>query len=107
MSKEIFMTTWRNKWITSGAGSIDDFFKIFESLAERFRKWKEWGITLNDDGGVGDDYATFITDDMDVAIKAGFTFYMGEDKETEYLETLEGKEVEIPKERLEEIRKKA
>lgn len=92
-------------FFTSRAGSIDDFIKTFESLAERFRTWKEWGITLNNDGGIGDDYATFITDDMDAAIKAGFTFYMGEDRETEYLETLEGKEVEIPKEKLEKLRK--
>ena len=97
--------TWRNKWITSNAGTIDDFINTFESLAKQFRQWKEWGIQLHNDGGVGDDYATFITDNMDVAIKAGFTFYMGEDREKEYLETLSEEKVEVPKDKLEKLRK--
>ena len=100
ITKEKYITTWRNKWITSGAGSIDDFIKVYESLAEKFRQWKEWGITLEDDGGRGDDYSSFVTDDMDVAIKAGFTFYMGEDRETEYRETTDGREIAVPKEKL-------
>ncbi len=37
MPKEVYMTIWRNKWITSGAGSINDFIEIFKSLVERFR----------------------------------------------------------------------
>lgn len=93
------MSTWRNKWITSHANTIDDFISIFEALSKQFRQWKEWGTTLEDDGGVGDDYATFITDDMDVAIKAGFTFYMGHDQDTEYLETLSGETIRVPKEK--------
>ena len=97
----MYITTWRNKWITSGATSIDDFIDTFKALAKQFQQWKEWGIKLDDDLGVGDDYATFITDDMDVAIKAGFTVYMGDDRETEYLLTLSGDEVKIPKEKLE------
>ena len=101
----MFMSTWRNKWITSHATTIDDFINMFESLAKKFRQWKEWGIKLYDDGGVGDDYATFITDDMDVAIKAEFTVYKGEDYETEYLITLLDEEIEIPKEKLKQMRK--
>jgi len=62
ITKKIYRTTWRNKWITSNAGSIDDFIDTFEHLAKQFRQWKEWGISLYDGGGVGDDYATFITD---------------------------------------------
>ncbi len=41
---------------------------------------------------------------MDVAIQAGFTIYIGEDDDTEYLETLSGKHIKIPKEKLEEFR---
>ncbi|MFW9874010.1 MAG: hypothetical protein ACFFG0_12960 [Candidatus Thorarchaeota archaeon] len=96
--------TSRNKWITSRAATIDDFINTFEALAKQFRQWKEWGIQLYDDGGVGDNYATFITDNMDIAIKAGFTFYMGEDRETEYLETLSGEEIKVPKEKLDQFR---
>jgi len=47
----------------------------------------------------------FITDNMDVAIKAGFTFHMGEDREKEYLETLSEEEVEVPKDKLDNLRK--
>ena len=73
-------------------------------MASQFRQWKEWGIELCDDGGIGDDYATFITDNMDVAIQAGFTAYIGEDEDTEYLETLSGRDIRVPKEKLEELR---
>ncbi|MFX1305155.1 MAG: hypothetical protein ACFFBV_13035 [Promethearchaeota archaeon] len=100
------MTTWRNKWITSDAKTIDDFIDTFEFLAKKFKQWKEWGIELHDDGGVGDDYVTFITDNMDVAIRAGFTFYMGGNHKDEYLETLSDEEIKVPKEKLEELRKK-
>ena len=94
--------TWRNKWITAHAGSIDDFIKTFETLANKFRQWKEWGIRLIEDGAVSNDYATFVTDNVNIAIKAGFTFYMGDDRENEYLETLSGKEIKVPKEKLKE-----
>jgi hypothetical protein len=99
MSKTYYRTTWRNKWITTDARSIDDFIETFESLAKQFRQWKQWGITLYDDGGVGDDYTSFITDDIDVAIKANFNFYIGEDHETEYLETISGEIVKVSKDK--------
>ena len=101
MGKVRYISTWRNKWITSHAGSIDDFIKTFEDLARMFKEWKEMGVKLNPDSGIGDDYAEFYTDDMDVAIKAQFTFYSGDDKTTEYHETDTGEEVEVPKEKLE------
>ncbi|TKJ23929.1 MAG: hypothetical protein CEE43_01835 [Promethearchaeota archaeon Loki_b32] len=97
---EKYISTWRNKWITSHAATIDDFIDTFESLTKQFRQWKEWGIKLNDNNGVGDDYATFITDDMDVAIKAGFMVFIGDDREIEYLITLSGKEIKVPEEKL-------
>jgi hypothetical protein len=38
---------------------------------------------------------------MDIAIKAGFTFiYLDDDDENEYLETLSGEHVKVPKEKL-------
>ncbi len=105
VSKKTYTSTWRNKWITAHASTIDDFINTFEALAKQFRQWKEWGIKLEDDDGVGDDYATFITDDMDVAIKAGFMVYFGDDRETEYLITLSGEEIKAPKEKLLKHRK--
>lgn len=72
--KKKYVTTWRNKWITSGAGSIDDFIAVYDGLAEKMRRWKKLGITLDPDilGGVGDDYADFCTFDEAVALKEGF-----------------------------------
>jgi len=101
----LYITIWRNKWITSNAKSIDDFINIFETLTKKFRVWKDWGIQLHDDGGIGDDYAAFITDNMDIAVKAGFTVYIGDDRENEYLETLSGEEIKVPKNKLEKLRK--
>ena len=63
------------------------------------------GVKLHDDGEIGDDYATFITDDMDVAIKARFMVYIGEDHETEYLITLSGEEIKVPEEKLVNLKK--
>lgn len=100
MEKTKYISTWRNKWITSGAGSIDDFIKTFEKLAKMFKEWKEMGIKLNPDCSTGDDYAEFYTEDMDAAIKAGFTVYIGDDETTEYLITDMGKEVKVSQEKL-------
>lgn len=95
MTEKIFMTTWRNKWITSNATTIDDFINTFEALAKKFKDWKESGIQLLDNGGVEEDYATFFINDMDVAIRAGFAFKNAEG--IEFLETLSGEEIEISK----------
>ena len=100
MEKTKYVSTWRNKWITSGAASIDDFIKIFEGLANKWKEWKKMGIKLDPESDTGSDYAEFYTDDMDVAIKAGFTVYISEDESTEYLLTEIGEEVKVSKEKL-------
>ncbi|MFW9939424.1 MAG: WD40 repeat domain-containing protein [Candidatus Thorarchaeota archaeon] len=73
-SQKKYITTWRNKWLTSEEGSIDGFIKIYEETAELMKRWKAEGIILDPDiiGGVGDDYAQFCTYDENVAIKEGF-----------------------------------
>ena len=94
MEKEnIYIYTWRNKWITSQAKTIDDFISTFEALAKKFKDWKDWGKQLLDDGGAEEDYATFIINNMDIAIKAGFS--IKDIDNNEYLQTISGKEVEI------------
>jgi len=100
MRKTRYVSTWRNKWITAGASSIDDFIHVFEHLAKKFQEWKEMGIKLDPESSMGDDYADFYTEDMDVAIKAGFTVHVGNDKTTAYLITDTGREVKVPKEKL-------
>ena len=74
LQKKKYTYTWRNKWITSRARSIDDFIETYERLAEQMRRWKEAGIILDPDidGGIGDDYADFCTYDEKVALKEGF-----------------------------------
>ncbi|KKN39631.1 hypothetical protein LCGC14_0741360, partial [marine sediment metagenome] len=69
-----YITVWRNKWITSKAGSIDDFIKVYKNLGEMMQRWKDKGITLDPDiiGGAGDDYAQFCTYDEAVALQEGF-----------------------------------
>ena len=100
MSEKMYMVTWRNKWITSGAKTIDDFIQTFEALAKKFKLWKEWGIKFHDDESAEDDYATFITDNMDIAIKAGFTF---RSSGGEYLETLSGEEIKVPRNKIKDL----
>jgi len=105
MEKAKYVSTWRNKWITSGAASIDDFIKTFESLIKMFKEWKEMGIKLYPGCSTGDDYAEFYTEDMDVAIKANFTVTIGDDTDTVYLITDTGKEVKVPREKLQNYEK--
>jgi len=101
MEKNRYISTWRNKWITANAGSIDDFINTFKNLAKMFKEWKEMGINLHPGSSTGNDYAEFYTDDMDMAIKARFTAYIGEDETTKYLLTDTGEEVRVPEEKLE------
>ena len=91
MEKEVYITTWRNKWITSNAGTIDDFISKFEELAEKFRRWKKAGIKLDPDWGVGDDYADFYTEDKEIAIREGFVCIYDDGRE--FLPTRSGKDV--------------
>jgi len=100
MENPKYISTWRNKWITADAGSIDDFIKTFERLAKMFKEWKEMGVKLYPGSSTGDDYAEFYTEDMDVAIKAGFTVTIGDDINTVYLLTDTGREVKVPEEKL-------
>ena len=65
-----------------------------------FTEWKEMGINLYPDCSTGDDYAEFYTEDMDVAVKAGFTVTMGVDDDTEYLITDTEEEVKVSEEKL-------
>lgn len=100
MEKPKYISTWRNKWITANANSIDEFILTFENLAKMFKEWKAMGIKLYPDCSTGDDYAEFYTEDMDTAVKAHFTVTIGGDKTTEYLLTDTGEEVRVPKEKL-------
>ena len=104
MEKTKYVSTWRKKWITANANSIDDFIKTFEGLVEMFKEWKEVGVKLYPGCATGDDYAEFYTEDMEVAIKVGFTGYLNDDKSTLYLQTDTGEFVKVPEKKLEDRR---
>jgi hypothetical protein len=64
--------SWRNKWLTAKATSIDDMIGSLQTAADELRKMKARGVTLDEGSSVGDDYATLITDDPSVAEEFGF-----------------------------------
>jgi len=72
--KRKFGYSFRLKWITADAQSIDDFINTYENLAEMMRRWKEKGIKIDSDIDVilGDDYTWFCTYDENVAKEEGF-----------------------------------
>ena len=82
------------------SGFYRRFYQNLRIFSKKFTEWKEMGIKLYPDCSTGDDYAEFYTEDMDVAIKAGFTVTIGDDKDIVYLLTDTGREVKVPKEKL-------
>ena len=84
---EIFRNAWskprgdcKNKWINNESKSIS--FKSFQGGIKQ--------IELHSHS---------------IAIKAAFTVYIGDDRENEYLETLSGEQIKVPKDKLEKLRK--
>jgi hypothetical protein len=64
-----FVTLWRNKWLTSQAGSLEEMISLLRMSVETLEAMRRDGVTLEDDGGIGDDYATLVTTDPEVAKK--------------------------------------
>lgn len=76
--KKTYELCWRNKFLTLDAKSIDDMAGILEGAAKQLREMQAAGVTLDPESGVGDDYASLITSDPEVAKKFGM-----EEPETE------------------------
>ena len=66
MEKTKYFSTWQKEFITTHAGSINDFVQTFEVLAKLFKEWIEMGRKLHIDGSTGDDYAEFHTEFMNM-----------------------------------------
>lgn len=64
--------TWRNKFLTVEAKTIEEMVESLESAVEELREMQAEGVTLMDDGSAGDDYARLVTNDAAVAEKFGF-----------------------------------
>ena len=79
------MMVWRNKWLTADAKSIDDMIDALSGAAEYLRQMKADGVTLDPEGGTGDDYAYLVTSDPAIAKKYGMheesEFFGEEDEE--------------------------
>lgn len=69
--------------------------ETFKYLENQFRQWKDLGIKLLSTEGLEDDYATFFTNNLETAIKTGFTFKDSDG--LEYAQTLSGERVLISK----------
>jgi hypothetical protein len=63
---------WRNKWLTAHARSIDDMITALQKAVDTLKLMRWMGVSLRDDGGAADDYATLITNDPSVAQELGF-----------------------------------
>jgi len=64
-----YETTWRNKFLTVDAKTIEDMAAKLESAAMTLRQMAKDGIVL--EGGQENDYATLVTHDAKVAEKWG------------------------------------
>ncbi len=78
--KKRYLIVWRNKWLTSEAKSIAEMIESLRAAANRLDEMRKAGVTLEDNGGVGDDYATLVTTDPEVAQRFGM------EEEREYLD---------------------
>ena len=81
-----YVTTWRNKWLTAEAKSIDDMISMLRAAADQLDQMRKDGVVLDEDSGVGDDYAHLVTTDAKVAEKYGLvneSEYWGGDDEVE------------------------
>ena len=64
-----YVTLWRNKWLTSDAKTLDEMIASLRDAADTLEAMRQDGVVLADHGGVGDDYASLVTTDPEVAKK--------------------------------------
>lgn len=71
-SRKRYVMTWRNKWLTSGAKSIEEMSTALHAAAEQLDQMRQDGVVIEDNGGIADDYAQLVTTDAKIAEKYGF-----------------------------------
>ena len=64
-----FVRTWRNKFLTSEAKSLGEMVQILQAAAQELSSMLADGVTLDPNGGAGDDYALLVTTDPLIAKK--------------------------------------
>ncbi len=64
-----FVQTWRNKFLTIDAKSLDEMIAILHEATKTLEAMLADGVMLDPDGGTADDYALLVTTDPAVAKK--------------------------------------
>lgn len=71
----------RNKWLCAECNNIEDFVQAYKGQAAMMEQWLEDGIRLDPRSGIKADYAIFVTDNVDAALKHNFTLVMTDEEE--------------------------
>ena len=85
-ARKRYVTTWRNKWLTSEAKSLEEMIAMLRAAAEQLDEMRRDGVILEDNGGVADDYAQLVTTDPKIAAKYGLideSEFWGDDQDDE------------------------
>jgi hypothetical protein len=67
----IYETTVRNKFVCTHATSFQEFIEALEMHVAFLKEMQAAGVQLETDNGIGDDYAHFTTQDVEVAKRFG------------------------------------
>jgi hypothetical protein len=70
-ARKRYVTTWRNKWLTAKAKTIGDMINMLRAAADHLDQMRSDGVILEDESGVGDDYARLVTSDPKIAERYG------------------------------------
>ncbi len=70
-ARKRYVSTWRNKWLTAEAKSIEEMIAMLRAAADHLDQMRKDGVVLDEDGGIGDDYARLVTTDPKIAEKYG------------------------------------
>lgn len=92
-ARKRYVTTWRNKWLTAEAKTIEDMIGLLRAGADHLDQMRRDGVVLEDETGIGDDYAHLVTNDPKIAEKYGMVDefeYWGADEDDDQEETPDG-----------------
>ncbi len=71
-ARKRYIKTWRNKGLTAEARSDEEMIVALRAAADQLNEMLGEGVEIDDDTGLGDDYALLVTMDAKVAEKFGF-----------------------------------
>jgi len=64
-----YMKLWRNRFLTTDAGSFEEVIRKLEDAAELLKQMKADGVEMDPEGGTAEDYIYLFTTDPEVAKK--------------------------------------